>query len=134
MAKKIAFLTPNAYQLQGGGISLSYSTTGIDGKPHLTYHDGVGSQSFSGDQIQIVKSSIGSLVTVVIRLTVDSGSTSFSVLIPTVNLTAPDHPSPVETLGITTIHRFSILPVLNQGQTELYTITPLGGTAAHLEF
>ena len=28
---------------------------------------------------------------------------------------------PVDTIGITTVHRFSIVPVLNAGQTELYS-------------
>ena len=82
----------------------------------------------------MVKTSIGSLVTVVVRMTVDTGSTTFTVLIPTVNLTAPDHPSPIETVGITTVHRFSILPIFNQGQTELYSVTLLSGSASHLEF
>jgi hypothetical protein len=134
MAKKLTFIAPNSFQLQGGGISVSYSTTGIDGKPHLSYQDAFISSSFSGDQINTVKTSIGSLVTVVIRLTVDSGSTSFTVLIPVVNLPAPDLPIPIETVGITTVHRFSIVPRFNQGQIELYSVTPLVGTAIHVEF
>jgi hypothetical protein len=36
----------------------------------------------------------------------------------------------VDTEGITTIHRFSIVPTFNQGQTELYTVSSLTGTAS----
>ena len=36
---------------------------------------------------------------------------------------------PVTTQGITTGHRFSVLPPLQHGQQEFYTVTPLQGTA-----
>jgi hypothetical protein len=129
-----AFTTPNLYQVHGGGIHVTYSTTGFDGKPHFTYQDAQGSHSFSGDQIKAVKTPIGDLVTVTIRPTVDSGSTSFSLLVPVVNLTGPGHPAPVRTEGITTVHRFSIVPAFNQGQTELYHVTTMIGMANQVVF
>ena len=129
-----AFTTPNLYQVHGGGIHVTYSTTGLDGKPHFTYQDAQGSHSFSGDQIQVVKTSIGDLVTVTIRLTIDAGSTSFSLLAPSVNLTGPGHPFPIRTEGITTVHRFSIVPAADQGQTEHYHVTTMHGTANHVVF
>ena len=52
---------------------------------------------------------------------------------PTVHLNSTNHAS-IHTEGITTIHRFSILPAFNQGQTELYTVTPLTGTASFVVF
>jgi hypothetical protein len=134
MAKQVTTIAPNAYSLHGGSIHVGYSTTGIDGKPHLNYQDANGSHSFSGDQITVNKTAIGDVVTVVIFRTVDSGSTTFSVLIPQVNLTAPDLPLPIETEGITTVHRFSIVPAFNHGQMELYCLIPMTGTASHLVF
>jgi hypothetical protein len=122
------------YQLHGGGIHVTYSTTSISGKPLFNYQDANGAQSFSGDQINVTPTPIGSLVTVTIRRTVDSGSTSFSVLVPNVNLPGVDQAVPIQTEGITTIHRFSIVPAFNRGQTELYSVTALYGTAAHLVF
>lgn len=134
MAAPAAFTKPNLYQLQGGSIHVTYSTTGFDGKPHFNYQDAHGSHNFSGDQINVAPTPIGEIVTVTIRFTVDAGSTSFSVLIPTVNLTGPGHPVPIHTEGITTVHRFSIVPAFNQGQTELYHFTPLSGTANQVAF
>jgi len=130
----MAFTTPNLYQVQGGGIHAVYSTTGIDGKPHFSYQDAQGTHSFSGDQIKVAKTPIGDLVTVTIRLTPDSGSTTFSLLVPTVNLTGPGHPSPISIEGITTIHRFSIVPNFLVGQTELYHVTTMVGTANQVAF
>jgi len=53
--------------------------------------------------------------------------------VPTVHLNSTNHAS-IHAEGITTIHRFSILPAFNQGQTELYTVTPLTGTASFVVF
>jgi hypothetical protein len=134
MTAPATFTTPNVYHLQGAGIQVTYSTGGFGSKLNFTYQDANGSHSFSGDQVNVTQTPIGSLVTVFIRRTVDSGSTSFSVLIPTVNLTGPGQPAPVHTDGVTTIHRFSIIRPFNQGQTELYDVTPLSGTANQVVF
>jgi hypothetical protein len=134
MANPVTFTTPNLFLLQGAGIQVSFSTGGFGSKLHLTYQDANGSQSFSDNQVNVTQTPIGNLVTVAIRRTVDSGSTSFSVLIPTVNLTGPGQAAPVSTEGITTVHRFSVIPTFNQGQTELYQVTPLSGTANQVLF
>ena len=125
---------PNAYHLHAKHLSISYSTTGFAGKPSFEYHDVQQTLIFTEDQIRTVTSDIGTLVTVTIRRTVDSGSTSFTLLVPNVNVTGPHLQVHITTEGITTLHRFSIVPALNQGQTEFYTVTKLTGTAEILEF
>jgi hypothetical protein len=121
--------TPNRYLLSGGGIVVSYTTTGIDGKPHFQYHHGAVAKAFVGsDEIQAIETDLGTVVSVTILLTVDSGSTSFSVLIPRVNET-PGQRTAINTEGITTTHRFSVIPAFDQGQLDAYTVTPLHGTA-----
>ncbi len=124
---------PNLYELSGGGIHITYSTSGLQGQPHFTYHDAIQVKNFTGNQITAVQTSIGLLVTVLIHLTVDAGSTTFSVLLPNVNL--PDAPfgsANITAEGITTLHRFAIFPLL--GQTEFYTVTAMHGTAKHVIF
>jgi hypothetical protein len=123
----------NYYQVHGGGLQITYSTAGLDGKPHFGYHDAHESLSFSGDQITTEPTAIGTLVTVRIRLTIDSGSTTFSLLVPTTNLDL-DASVPISTIGITTNHKFSIIPALRHGQTELYGVTQLTGTASEVHF
>lgn len=118
---------PTHYVLSGGGIHVSYFTTSIQGKPLFTYHDAVQLKNFSGDQIKAVETDIGTLVTVVIHITVDAGSTTFTVLLPHVNL-PPSNSASITAEGITTLHKFSILPL--QGQTEFYTVRTLHGTAS----
>src|SRR5947209_5060451 len=127
------FVTPNLYQVQNNQLHISYSTTGIDGKPHFHYQNATQSLDFTGDQIHSEATEIGTLVSVRIRLTPDSGSTAFSLLVPTVNL-HPNQSAAIHTIGITTIHRFSLFPPLNTGQTELYSIDILNGTARQVPF
>ena len=125
--------SPNLYIVHGHGLHVTYSTSGFDGKPHFDYHDSHGTHAFSGDQIRTEQTEIGTLVSVTIQLTVDSGSTSFSLLVPTVNLGSANS-VPISTVGITTRHKFSIIQSLNLGQTELYSTTNLTGTAQAVVF
>ncbi|TAN67821.1 MAG: hypothetical protein EPN17_10635 [Methylobacter sp.] len=124
----------NLYDLQGKDLHISYSTTGIDGKPHFTYQHGKKILNFSGDQIRTVGTEIGTLVTVTIVNTVDTGSTSFSLLIPAVNLDQTTREAPIKTEGITTIHKFSVIPAFNSGQTDNYKFSNLTGTAKAVVF
>jgi hypothetical protein len=62
-------------------------------------------KSFSGDQIKAVQTEIGSLVTVVIHMTVDWGSMTFSLLIPNVIL-PPSNVTNIFAEGVTTLQNF----------------------------
>ena len=132
--EKTMATAPNLYQLHGGGIHVSYSTTSIVGTPSFHYQDAHISHQFAGNQINVVQTNIGSLVTVVLRLTPDLGSTTFSVLIPIVNLSNESDSVNVRTYGITTVHRFSLIPALLHGQIENYKVSPLHGTARFVHF
>jgi hypothetical protein len=123
---------PNLFELSGDGIQVTYSTTGFDGKPHFGYHDAHTTKSFTGNEIRTVKTEIGTFVTVTLNLTVDFGSTSFSVMIPDVNLRFSDSVN-IDTFGVTTLHRFSIIGPPN-GQIEVYTRHSLHGTASLVPF
>lgn len=124
---------PNLYQLQGHHLHVLYAASGIDGQPHFDYQDAHQTLHFKGDEIRTIELEIGTLVTVTLRLTVDAGSTSFSILLPQVNLNTTQQ-AHITTEGITTVHRLSLVPQFNQGQTELYTVTRLTGTAQLVAF
>jgi hypothetical protein len=125
---------PNLYNVSGGGIHVVYSTSGIDGKPHLSYHDSFRSLNFTGDQIRTVSvGDLGTIVSVTVFMTVDTGSTSFSLIVPPVNL-GGNFSVPISTDGITTAHRFSVVPAFSLGQRNFYTVTAMTGTAAHVVF
>jgi len=106
-------VSPNRYQLSGGHLHVTYTTTDKTGQPHLSYQDGNQTHSFTGNQIRETKTEMGTLVSVTIRMTVDTGSTSFTLLVPNVNLVSPSSPAQVKTYGITTVHRFSVVPAAN---------------------
>lgn len=124
---------PNLYQLQGRTIHVSYSTSGIDGQPHFTYQDTTQTLSFRGQDIRVVESDLGQVVSVSLRRTIDSGSTSFSVIIPRVGL-VDGHPANITTQGITTVHRFSVVPLFMRGQLDTYSYARLVGTASFVVF
>ena len=122
---------PNHYALAGDGIHITYSTTTFSGQPSFTYQDSNQNKTFTGTQIQSVDTEAGTLVSVPIFVTIDSGSTSFSVLIPRVNLGNVDTIN-ITTFGITALHRFGI--PAPQGQLDFYTTHQLQGTASLLFF
>jgi hypothetical protein len=122
-------VTPNLYQLSGHHLHVTYSPTGIDGKPHMTYQDTHQSKSFKGDEIRAVECDLGYLVSITLRLTVDVGSTTLSVLIPRMRI-SPTSVAAVHTECITTVHSMPFAPpAAVQGQLDSYTVTSLRGTA-----
>ena len=128
---QIQFAEPNLYQLSSNHLHVSYSTSGVDGKPHFTYQDPHQTLNFSGDEIRSVVTEVGILISVTIRLTVDTGGITFSVLLPHVNLPG-EQSVPIQTDGIATLHRSSMVPMI--GQRDFYTLTRLTGSAARVFF
>lgn len=128
---------PNQYHLQGGGISISYFPGGegpirLDQGPLvLSYQDAHQSRAFFADEVRTVEvADLGTVVSVTLVLTVDMGSTTFSLLIPQVQLPEqPDASVFIQTEGITTAHRL-FLGLIGGAQQETYTVTALYGTAA----
>lgn len=124
---------PDLYDFTGTNLKISYSTTGIDGKAHFSYKNGKTVLSFSGNEIRTVETEIGTLVSVTVSMTVDTGSTSFSVLIPKVNLDSKLK-STVKAQGFLTQHKFSMIPSFSTGQRDIYKVYPLTGTAKFVMF
>jgi hypothetical protein len=134
--QQLQFVQPNLFTLAGGGLHVSYATSGIDGKPRLTYQSPQQALSFSGDEIRTAEvQDLGLMVvSVTIVPSVDAGTTTFSLLVPRMNLPAQFATAPIRTDGITTHHAFSIVQAFNQGQRDFYTVTALHGTASHVVF
>ena len=119
---------PNLYQLSGGKIHVVYALSGIDGKSLLLYRDASRTRRFSGNEIQVVGTGIGTLVTVLIAITPDVSSTTFTLVLPRVNLGSGDRAA-VKTIGITTVHDQPFVRTPPPGETEHYGVTSLTGTA-----
>jgi hypothetical protein len=124
--------TPDLWELYGDGISIVYHPVFVGGLPALTYQDAHRTLHFRGNELRKVEvPDLGTVISFTLVMTVDTGSTTFSLLLPRVNL--PNHigaSTHISTEGITTVHRLSPVPAANLGQRDLYTCTPLHGTAS----
>jgi len=122
----------NRYVLESsdGTIKVDYETTSFIGQPilNLTHGPGGPIRHFAGSQIRTRNTEIGTLVTVTTRLTTDTGSTSFSVLIPAISLAAVADSKTFATEAILTSHTGPD-SVPSTGVLETYTFIPLKGEA-----
>jgi hypothetical protein len=128
----MANIKPNRYVLQSsdGNTKVDYETSSFIGQPVLNLTQGPGGpiRHFAGSQIRTRNTEIGSLVTVTTQLTVDTGSTSFSVLIPAISLTATSDHKTFATEAIVTSHT-GPNSVPSTGVHERYQFIPLQGEA-----
>lgn len=77
----------NFFTLTGADVNVTYRIGGNPSFPALTFKSATLNESFKPDQIQSVTTPLGALVTIVTRLTIDAGGTTFSFFLP--NLTVP---------------------------------------------
>ena len=130
----MANIQPNRYVLQSsdGKTKVDYETSSFIGQPVLNLTQGpsptVPIRHFSGSQIRRRNTEIGTLITVTTQISVDTGSTSFSVLIPAISLsTVSDHKT-FATEAIVTSHS-GPNSVPSTGVHETYQFIPLKGEA-----
>jgi len=128
----MANLQPNRFILQSsdGSIKVDYETSSFGGHPILNLTQGPGPiRHFSGSQIRTVNTEVGTLVTVTTQITIDTGSTSFTLLVPAITLTAiSDHKS-FTTEAIVTSHT-GPNSVPSTGVHERYRFITLNGEAS----
>ena len=129
----MANIQPNRFVLQSsdGQTKADYETSSFIGQPslNLTQPPGHPIRHFSGSQIRTMHTEIGTLVSVTTQITVDTGSTSFSVLIPAITLTAVGDHQTFATEAMVTSHSGpNSVPVT--GVHEKYQFIPMRGEAS----
>ena len=124
---------PNEYTLQGGNITVHYVTTNFLGQPFLSYSDGVLTREFFGSAIRVLNVGIGTLVSVTTFMTIDTGATEFSVLIPFIELADIGKSQAFTTDGIITAFKGPDSFPLT-GVRESYDFIPMKGTAGFYVF
>lgn len=122
---------PNVYELHGDGIIVTYSASDLKGQPELTYHSESLACSFSGPDVTVEETQVGTLVSVTIVKTVDVGFTSFTLVLPYVNLVFGD-PATIRTVGITTLHR-ALAGAIGHPQQTTYRVQHLHGSARQVQ-
>jgi hypothetical protein len=125
-------ISPNLFNLAGEGITVSYSTTSIDGKPRFTFKKGRQTLSFVGSEIASVPAGIGTLVSVVIAQVADKSTTTFSALLPAIKLTGSKKQA-FRTIGITTVTATTIAGP-PPGVQQTYKVVRLRGSAQNVQF
>ncbi|GAC1423475.1 MAG: hypothetical protein PVS3B3_12890 [Ktedonobacteraceae bacterium] len=122
---------PNLFELSNDEMQITYSSTSFTGQAQLNYHTHASVLTFQGQDIRVEKSELGTLVTVSIIRTVDTGYSSLTLLLPHVNLAGSNQQN-ISTVVILTRHLFGILP--HAGAQELYTVQNVQGVALFVEF
>jgi len=130
MAQKIL---PNQFNLQGTGITIGYSTSSIAGKPQLSLKKGRKTLTFSGKEIGSLETPIGTLITVTIAQTPDKDLTTFSFVLPQIDLPTASSKTAFRTIGITTVNKTSIAGP-PKGVQQTYKVIALKGTAQQVQF
>jgi hypothetical protein len=120
----------NRYDLKHGHLTVTYMLDDLTGpNSHLTYDDHGNVRTFSGSQLERTNTPVGTLLSVVIKPSIDADTTVFSLMLPNVNL-AGETPCKIETFGFTTV-RHTTLAGPRSGQMDDYTVThPFKGTAS----
>jgi len=127
----MANIQPNRFELKSndGKTKVDYETSSFIGQPSLNLSTGPGPiRHFVGSQIRRVNTEIGTLVSVTTQMTIDTGSTSFSVLIPAITLKSNTDRQTFATEAIVT-HHTGPNSVPSTGTHETYQFTPMKGEA-----
>lgn len=130
----MAIQEPNLFTLHGRrGLQVTLSTSSLGGKPQLSYHDHTEALQFEGDEVTFEDTVPGRLASVVLASTVDLGSTTFTLLIPQVNLVGGAGSHVVRTVGLIAVHRTAI-GGLGHGQLTSVETVRLRGNADQVQF
>ena len=129
----MANIQPNRYVLQShdGHTKVDYETSSFIGQPTLNLTQGPGLppiRHFAGSQIRTLSAEIGAVVTVTTQVSVDTGSTSFSIVIPAIGLTGISDQQTFATEAIVTSHS-GPNSVPSTGVHETYHFIPMKGEA-----
>lgn len=126
---------PNLFQLQASrrGRSIDYSTSSFTGEPLFNATWDGQTYSFRGDEIQVVESPLGRLVTVTLSAIPDLETVTLTLVVPAMNVDA--NGEPLRTFAVKTTNRTSIGgPALVKGQLQTYQRYALTGRAQHVVF
>ena len=122
---------PNQYQLTSNEVQITYTPGNDNGQPELGYQGSHGNITFTGNDIRTEETLLGTLITVFLVRTVDTGSVTLTLLLPGVNL-AGTAEQPIETIAIETHNLFSVLDRNKARQTRTYQVYNLQGRALYI--
>jgi hypothetical protein len=120
----------NLFELGGGSIHVTFSSTSVLGGPILSYRDPQRSLSFKGEDIASEETALGELITVTLESIPDARTVTFTLILPIVTVMSQSAGTQIQVPGVTTIDlttRTTTGPQL--GPQKLYEVVNLRGTA-----
>jgi hypothetical protein len=124
------FTRANLFELRGGSIHVTYSSTSVLGGPILSYRDPQRSLSFQGKDIASEETALGELITVTLEAIPDVRTVTFTLILPIVTVMRQSSGTQIRVPGVTTTDlttRTITGPRL--GPQKLYAVVKLRGTA-----
>ena len=129
----MSVVQPNEYTMKGGNITFTYVRNNFLGQPFVTFSDGGPTKDFFGTGVRVLETGIGTLVTVTTHMSIDTGGTEFSVLLPVIELADASKTQNFSTDGIVTNFKGpDSFPAT--GVRETYNFIPMNGVARALKF
>ncbi len=129
----MSVVQPNEYTLKGGNITFTYVKNNFLGQPFVTFSDGGPVRDFFGSGVRVLETGIGTLVTITTRMSIDTGGTDFSVLLPVIELQDASKTQNFSTEGIVTNFKGpDSFPAT--GVRETYDFYPMNGVARVVRF
>ena len=122
------FQKANLFELSGGGIQITYTTSGLEGIPLFSYRDNNMNLQFSGTEIKAEQTEIGEVLTVMLKQIPDSLTITFSLVLPVVNVLPGSAGSQIQVPGITTTTHTSLAGSV-LGAAKTYSHVNLQGSA-----
>jgi hypothetical protein len=121
----------NQYALKGKGLSIHYSSTSLTGKPILSVERKRKEETFQVDRLSVVKTDLGTLVSVDLEANPDLDVIKLIIAVPPVNLNG--NTKSIKTLAVLATHYTSIGgPQLVKGPLITYRTIELKGKASHV--
>jgi hypothetical protein len=121
----------NLYVLSDEDMSIKYFSGDADSPPTLSFENTFYDKQYTGEEVEVTETSLGSVVTVYVDANPDLNVLTFSLLVPDVNIENSEE-EPVTTIGIMVNSLTSIGgPDLVDGQLKFYEVHNLTGTAAY---
>jgi hypothetical protein len=119
----------NLYVLSDEDMAIRYFSGDADSPPTLSFENALYDKQYTGEEVEVTETSLGSVVTVYVDANPDLNVLTFSLLVPDVNIKNSEEES-VTTIGIMTNSLTSIGgPDLVDGQIDFYEAHTLVGTA-----
>ena len=125
----IATLAPTVYTLSGDCARIEYSTTSFVGRPSFHYKTDDTELRLQGDEIRVIDSEFGTLVTVTVADGMaDAVRTTLTLIVPTVTVSQAEPTTTFDTKAV-------LMELRRSGHVhQTYKVLNLRGTAESIPF